>query len=136
MASITYSSDDNSDISEYDLQVGVSSIYTADEMLYEGLLLAGFSAEKQARQPKSNMRDFIDRYGSNPTVLAKIWIDLQRTAVDAARVPKEKLNLKYYFMAHHFLKQYPTESERKAMYQMRTHTMRDWVGIMREKFRD
>lgn len=105
----------------------LNSVITIDEMLCDGLKLAGFSEEKQKKQPKSNVRDFIDRYGSNPTVLCCIWEDLQLSQNELARVPEEKLNINHYLMAHHFLKQYPTESERKSMYQQRTHTLRDNV---------
>ena len=128
-------SGDDSDISDYDMQDGITSVYTVDEMLSEGLLLAGFSREKQRRQPKSNLQDFVDRYGSTPTVLCKIWIDLQVARTEEARVPPAKRVLKYYLMAHHFLKQYPTESERKAAYQLRTQTMREWVWFFVEKIR-
>jgi hypothetical protein len=50
----------------------ITSIISADEMLKEGLLLAGFSLKKQERQPKSNLQDFKDRYGSSPIVLCCI----------------------------------------------------------------
>jgi hypothetical protein len=93
-------------------------------------LLAGFDEETQKKQPKANLSDFEDRYGSNPTVLSIIWSDLQKTTNPEAFVPEHKRKLNYYLMAHHFLKQYPTESERKAAYNKdvkRTHTQRDWV---------
>lgn len=88
----------NNKMSDDDASLGgdvdplVTSVMTPDEMLYKGLLLANFSEEKQAWQPKSNMRDFVDRYGSKPIVLCCIWEDLQITSYERARVPPEKLN--------------------------------------------
>jgi hypothetical protein len=123
------SSTDDS-IGSNDYCVKVTSVYTPDEMLREGLWLAGFDEETQKKQPKSNLRDFEDQYGSSPTVLSIIWSDLQKTTNPEAYVPENKRELKYYLMAHHFLKQYPTKSERKAAYNQQvkqTHTQRDWV---------
>lgn len=89
-------------------------LVTVDEMLYEGLLLAGLSAETQQKQPKSNLSEFVDRYGSTPLVLATMWEDLQVSENEDVRVPDDKLKLMYYLMVHHFLRHYRTESERKA----------------------
>ena len=88
------------------------------------------------KQPKSNHGDFISRYGSNPTVLAIIWEDLQTTPFNEAWVPPAKRNLSYFFAAHHFLKQYETEMERKAAYQkltLRRETLRNWVWFFVSK---
>jgi hypothetical protein len=59
--------------------------------------------------------------------MPNVWEDLQTTAIVKARVKKNKLKVKYYFMAHHFLKRYPTESERHSAYQNRRQTQREWV---------
>ena len=115
---------------------GITSVKTPDEILFEGLLLAGFDEATQLRQPKSNLRDCIDRYGSSPTVLSIVWADLQTSPYGEAYVPVHKRNLKYFFVAMHFLKQYPTESERKAAYShlsLRRETIRDWVWFFVEK---
>jgi hypothetical protein len=117
-------------ISDYNITLGVTSIFTPDEILLEGLKLAGLDEAAQMRQPKSNLTDFTDRYGSSPTVLAVLWEDLQTTAIEQALVPPEKRKLEYFFMAHHFLRHYPTESERKVAWRQvakRTQTQREWV---------
>ena len=111
----------------------VSVIVTPDEMLYEGLLLAGFSREKQESQPKSNAKDFENRYGSSALVLALCFEDLQSTECDEARVSPEDVDLRYYLMAHHFMKAYQKEHERKCTYQERVATQRDWVWFYVEK---
>ena len=126
----------DSSISDDDIDVGATSILTADEMLVEGLKLAGFDEAAQKRQPKSNLQDFKDRYGSSPMVLAVLWVDLQTTSIEKAWVPPEKRKLEYFFMAHHFLKRYPTESERKIAWRhvaKRTATQRNWVWFFVER---
>ena len=127
---------DSSDSSNPDFMEGVTSVKTPDEILFEGLLLAGFTEETQKRQPKSNQADFISRYGSTPLVLAIIWENLQTTPHEDAWVPPHKRNLNYFFAAHHFLKQYPTEMERKAAYQkltLRRETLRGWIWFFCER---
>ena len=136
MSTSSISSGGSSNISDYDLNDSITSIKTADEMLFEGLLLAGFDADMQKRQPKSNLRDFIDRYGSSPTELSIVWADLQTTNNPEGFVPENKRNLVYFFVANHFLKQCPTESEKKAAYQklsLRRQTLRDWIWFFVEK---
>ena len=132
------SSDDDSSIDSLDVPQGVTSVYTAKEMLFEGLKLAGLDAEAQKAQPKSNLQDYVDLYGSRPEVLAVIWVDLQSTTYERARVPREKLNLDYFHMTHHYLRQYPTESERRFDYlqvSRRKQTHREWVWYYVEKIR-
>lgn len=113
----------------------ITHILTPDESLREGLLLAGFSMQKQARQPKSNVRDFNNQCGSKPIVLVCIWEDLQSATLEAARVPPNKLKLECSLMAHHFLKQCPTKSERKAAHQKQSLMIRDNVWCHVEKMR-
>jgi len=112
---------------------GVTIIVTPDEMQEKGLALAGFEEERQARAPKSNRQRFLDRYGSSAYQLCKIWEDLQTTDIDEARVPPKKLVLDYFFLAHHFLRHYPVESERHGDYDARSQTIREWVWYFVEK---
>ena len=112
----------------------VFSLKTPDEMLAEGLLLAGFPETQLERWSwPTKMQEFRDRYGSKPIVLCQIWEDLQSSPIDEARVAKKKLKLKYFLMAHHFLKRYPTESERHCAYHSRKQTQRDWVWFFVRK---
>ena len=114
----------------------VTSVFTAAEMLFEGLQLAGIDQDMQQRQPKSNVGDFVDRYGSSPTILTIVWTDLQASPHPEAFVPGNKRNLSYFLVAMHFLKQYPTESEKKAAYSkltLRRQTLRDWIWFFVEK---
>ena len=108
-----------------------SSVVTVDEMLSEGIRLAKLDEMKSKRSVQE--RDFIDRYGSTPTVLAYLWEDLQTTTIAEARVSEKDADLRFFLIAMHFLKQYPTESERKAANQQRVHTQRDWVWFFVNK---
>ncbi|CAB9503257.1 hypothetical protein SEMRO_160_G072231.1 [Seminavis robusta] len=103
-------------------------VYTADEMLLEGLKLAGYKEERVANwKEKSKVDKFRSRYGSVPVVLCEIWEDLQTTEDLETRIPPKKLKLNYYLMAHHFLKRYPVETERESAYQSTAKTQREWV---------
>jgi hypothetical protein len=119
--------DDHSMISDYNV-----SIFTPDEILFKGLKFAGLDEAAQKRQPKSNLTKFKDWYGSSPTVLAVIWEDLQTTDIQQALVPPEKWKLEYFFMSHHFLRHYPTKSERKVAWRhvaKGTQTQQEWVWL-------
>jgi len=112
---------------------GVTVIVTPDMMQKKGLLIANFDEERQDRAPKSNPQRFLDRYGSTPIQLCEMWEDLQTTPLESARVPPEKLKIYYFFLAHHFLRHYQTESERHATNPVRAQTQRDWVWYFVEK---
>lgn len=130
------SGSEDSSIGSDDAPAGVTSVHTATEMMVEGLKLAGLDETMQAKQPKSNPQDCVDRHGSKPGVLAAIWIDLQATACERARVPADKLKLDFFHMTHHFLKQCPMESERRLAHlkvSRRKHTQQDWVWHCVEK---
>lgn len=60
-------------------------ILTADEVLRKGLQLVGFDCRRQrnASSP-TNLRRFRTHYGSNPSVYAQIWEDLQTTMIPEA----------------------------------------------------
>jgi hypothetical protein len=75
----------------------VTLVFTAAEMLFEGLQLAGIDQDMQQRQPKSNVGDFVDRYGSSPTILTIVWTDLQASPHPEAFVPENKRNLSCFW---------------------------------------
>ena len=102
-------------------------VYTAREILKNGLHLVGYSKERRIRRAKkkTNIDRFRSHFGSNPNVLAEILEDLQMTDVEEAQVPAEELNINHFLMAMHQLKRYPTEIEREAMFDI-SHIM--WRG--------
>jgi hypothetical protein len=132
-ATLSLADDDHSKISNYDIRAGVTSIFTPNEILFESLKLAGLDEAARMKQPKSNLTNFTDRYGSSPTVLAVLWDDLQTTTIQQALVLPEKRKLEYFFVARHFLRHYSTKSERKvAWHQVAKHTQtqQEWVWFL------
>ena len=96
-------------------------------ILNRGLKLIGMSRAKRERwSDESLVQSFIDHFGSAPRVLKKIFIALQDTNNEAAKVPAEYLNLKYFLMAMYFLTLYPKEKEIKVKWCCR-QTFENWV---------
>jgi len=120
-------SDDSDDL-------GDLYVVDSEEMLMEGLKLAKVK-ERSIRRclHSTNVNKFLKRYGSMPLVLSEMWEDLQTTEIEEARVPKGKLHLKYFLMAHHFLRHYPVESERALWCGWHEDTCRDWTWYFVEK---
>jgi len=84
-------------------------------MLNRGLKLIGMSRAKRERwSDESLVQSFIDHFGSSPRVLKKRFIALQNTNNEAAKVPAECLNLKYFPMAMYFLTLHPKEKQIKV----------------------
>lgn len=115
-------------------------VYTADQVLRRGLLLGGMSDFRQKKQKRDeNIADFKALYGVHPTVLAEIWVDLQTTTVQAARIDptapyqKRTINLKNFFRAVHFLMRYPTERERKVATGNTQKTIRKYTWFFLQK---
>ena len=120
------------DSDEDSVEVGV--VITPEEMLVQGLLLAGVSQRSIDRcKDSTNDEKFLLRYGSNQVVLCQIWEDLQTTTIEAARAPPKQLVLKYFLMANHFLRHYGVESERALAYGLHRDTCRDWSWHYVEK---
>jgi len=121
-------------------------IYSADQVLQRGLLLAGGSRRRLAKQKKSsNIEDFKSFYGSHPVVLAQVWEDLQSTSatitnkngdVVSARIETKRtrcVHLKNFLRAHQFLKQYQTEKQRKLPFRNTEKTIRKWTWYFIER---
>ena len=98
---------------------------TADQMLEKGLRLLGVTMEEQARRlQKTNMEDFEAHFGSNPTVISKIW-SLLHTRNNAPLTPGKHFALDY-LIALHWLRVYPTEREQKISLKIGEKTGRKW----------
>lgn len=102
-------------------------LLTADEILYIGLDLVGFSRRQQQNvcRPTNVMR-FKGHYGSNPIVYAQILEELQTTAIPEARIDVRKSGPLYFLMAVHFLARYPTEQEQAGIFKVCDKTARCW----------
>jgi hypothetical protein len=111
-------------------------VFTANEILMIRLkLVLGYKKRRIRRAKKqTNLDRFHGHFGSNPNVLAEILEDLQTTEeVEEAQVPPEKLNIKYFLMAMHHLKRYPTEIDREAMFDISHMWGRDWCWFYIER---
>jgi hypothetical protein len=113
---------------------GITSIITSNEMLKVGLEFGGYKSRRINRAKKAtNIERFKALFGASPRVVALIWEDLQTTQVDAAHVVPKDRKVKFYLMALHHLKRYPTEYEREAKFDMNIGWGRDWCWFFVEK---
>jgi len=123
-----FSSDEDGD------DIGVTSIFTVDEMMIYGLRLGGYTQRRIDRsQRKTNVERFKSLYGSTPRVITIIWEDLQTTSDPAAHVQPCDRKIKFFLMAMHQLKRYPTEFEREAKFDVNIAWSRDWTWFFIEK---
>ncbi len=113
---------------------GITSIITSNEMLKVGLKTGGYTSRRLNRAKKAtNIERFKSLYGSSPRVVALIWEDLQTTQVDNAHVVPKDRKVKFFLMALHHLKRYPTEYERERLFDMNIGWSRDWCWFFVEK---
>lgn len=90
-------------------------IYSADEVLAQGLKIAGFGGKRMLRvQRSTNIERFVDHFGVPPLVYAVIWEDLQRTTIPEARIDtkKDSTTIVNFLHAMWFIKRYQTEQSR------------------------
>lgn len=89
-------------------------ILNANELLLQGLVLAGHPADRQARWVRSTRVDrFVATFGKDPAVLVLVWNRLQTTNnLDAKIIDATEEDLHEYLWALNWLKEYSTE---KAM---------------------
>lgn len=118
-------------------------IYTGDQVMRIGLEMMGFPLERQQRvQYKTRSKDFKAFFGVHPFIVARIWEDLQTTTIDEARINPSPAwaafgmcTMKNFLHAFHFLKRYPTETERKGTTGHSAVTLRKWCWFFLEKIR-
>lgn len=126
--------DGRDDISTESISSTVTSIMTPMALMKKGLQLGGYSNRRigKTRQER-NIERFKSLYGASPFVVAMIWEDLQTTSVNEAFVPPEYRKEKYFLMALHHLKRYPTDIEREAKFDINIDWSRRWVWYFVEK---
>jgi hypothetical protein len=108
-------------------------IFLADEMLQMGLRMIGFDDSRQERvSRRTNVRRFGAYFGSSPLVCAVIWEDLLTTELEEARV-ESGVHPKYFFLAMHFLKRYPTEEGLAGSFKCCERTARRWAWYFGKK---
>jgi hypothetical protein len=88
------------------------------KILQQGLALVHYDGQRQALASNKTKRlYFKSHYGSQPEVVAQIWLDLQSTTIPHARVDDaDEKDLEFYLQAHHFLTAYPREPQRSATF--------------------
>lgn len=108
-------------------------VYTPDQVLLRGLMLASkeWTVDRLLKQDQAELiTDFKAFYGSHPVVLAQLWEDLQTTTIPDARInttKKRSVHLKNFLRANLFLKQYPTEKQRRVLLASLRTTIRTWT---------
>lgn len=109
-------------------------ILTPDEILEIGLELVGFDERRRRNATKlTNMNRFKTFYGSLSIVYACIWEDLQTTEIPEARIDNNKMDVTRFLMAIHFLRIYPTETERSGLFKICEKSAREWGCYFVEK---
>jgi hypothetical protein len=100
---------------------------SADDFLQLGLQLARFDQRRQQRTcAATNLRRFKSNYEASPKTCADIFMDLQTTHIDAARVNKP--NPEYLMMAIHWLEAtYKTKEQIAGTFKVVEQTGRKWI---------
>lgn len=106
-------------------------VYTSDELLERGLLQTGMDLNWQKRQRRAtNVEDFKAEFGTHPTVIAEIWVDLQTTTIDAARIDTtatKNCNIENFLWAFYLLMRYPVEKQMKKKTKLCENSTRKWI---------
>ena len=113
---------------------GVTSIILPDEMMNIGLKLAGYKQRRMDRSKKeTNIERFKAQYKSSPAVVAAIWEDLQLPEISKAHVHDKDWKLKFFLIALHHLKHYPTKYKREAKFDVSLMWGQDWCCFLWRK---
>jgi hypothetical protein len=113
-------------------------VYTTGEMMEIGLRLEGASIERQKKQQWTTLvDDFKGCYGVHPSVLAEIWVDLQINPIEADRIQfhKNTVDVFHFLKTYKFLRQYPTEVQRKVNTGRTRKTNRKWTWYFTERIK-
>jgi hypothetical protein len=109
-------------------------VHTIDEFLEWGLAFVGLPRNKQQNMGRvALLEKFRAHYGVNPNVCGELFVDLQTTDVDDARIDPDDISVKYFLMSIHFLKCYPTESQLACMFGPTEKTCRTWIKFYVER---
>jgi DDE superfamily endonuclease len=130
------SSSDNDSSNGYDSDVRLHSVHhfvNPDTMMMTGL--QNFCSKRQIRrwQQEKRKRKFQRKFGVSPVVAVLIWEDLQTTSFPEAHVEGNRLNIRYFLMALHHLKKYPTDEDREDAWDVSMKTGREWTWYYCEK---
>lgn len=111
------------------------NILSNAQVLTRGLELMGISFERQNRQhyfPK--VRRFRMLFGSHPRVYAHLWVELQTTPCDEARISFNKdKDFDNFMICLYFLKRYPVEEDLASRFGVHEQTSRRWWNYYARK---
>lgn len=109
-------------------------VYTSGQICQRGLELVGISEQRIANWKLESLVDsFVTHFGSHPRVYRKIWLALQDTHNNEARVGPDHLNLDYFLISLYFLKLYPTQSQMVAKFDVCRMTLDNWIWYYLKK---
>lgn len=97
-------------------------IHSPNYVLSRGLWLVGFSAQRQQQVGrKKNLSRFRTHYNTTPNVYADLWVKLQMTNNDTARISVNarvgaERTFDYFMMTIHFMACYPREEQMEATF--------------------
>ena len=77
-------------------------------------------------------------FRDSPRIAAQMWGDLQtlQSPDGGVLLASAKRNVRYYLMAYHHLRRYPTEHEREAMFDVSPKHGQEWVWFFVNKIRN
>ena len=105
-------------------------ILTPDQILTEGLKVAGFDLKRQQRASIiTNIARFKAFFGASPADTANMWEELQTTDIEDALMHKNEKDLYYLLMAFHFLFCYPTKYEAEGLFKVSVRTFYKWAWL-------
>jgi hypothetical protein len=106
-------------------------ILTPDQIMAEGLNVAGFELVRQRRSGKiTNIARFKAFYGCSPDETAIIWEELQITSDEEARIDvKSEGDLHFLLMTLHFLFVYPTKHRAEGLFDVAINTFYKWTWL-------
>jgi hypothetical protein len=103
-------------------------IYTPDEILWEGLQVAGFDRSRlRMAGIITNIARFKAFYGASPSDVAIVWEELQTTDVEEALLSNEDKDIHFLLMALHFLFVYPTKHRAEGLFGVAVKTFYKWT---------
>ena len=95
--------------------------------------MGGTAEEFGRRKLHTNVADFAALYGPTPKVVAALWRLLQTTNNPEARIDPRLCKTDDFFVALHWLRNYPTERRRKIELKIGRSTARKWSWYYAKK---
>jgi hypothetical protein len=109
--------DSNGSNVDGDEEQPINHLVTSGQMMYLGLRLLRYQSRRLKRcKNKVNYQRFKSHYGVSPCTAAWIYSDMQSTEIEEARLRGSESDLKFFFMALHYLRKYPTEEDIVAIF--------------------